>query len=38
MMLGVGKRLPWWAGVLIAWSVVVGSWGLWYWLTYAPGQ
>ncbi|HEX3466996.1 MAG TPA: hypothetical protein VHT05_02730 [Candidatus Elarobacter sp.] len=38
MVLGVGKRLSWWAGALIAWSVAVGSWGLWYWLTFSPGK
>jgi hypothetical protein len=37
MVLGIGRRLPWWAGVLITWSVGVGIWGLWYWRAYPNG-
>jgi hypothetical protein len=33
MMLAVRRRLAWWAEALIAYSVVVGLWGCWYWLT-----
>lgn len=31
MMLGVRERLPRWGMALIAYSVVVGLWGCWYW-------
>ena len=37
MVLGIGRRLPWWAGVLIAWSVGVGIWGLWFWRAHPSG-
>lgn len=33
MMLAVRERFAWWGKALIAYSVVVGSWGCWYWLT-----
>lgn len=32
MMLAVRERLPVWGKALIAYSVVVGFWGVWYWL------
>jgi hypothetical protein len=38
MVLGIARRAPWWAGVLIAWSVAVGFWGLWFWQAYPPGH
>jgi hypothetical protein len=38
MVLGIGRRAPWWAAVLIAWSVAVGLWGLWFWHAYPPGH
>ena len=31
MMLGVRKRFPIWGYVLVAYSVLVGFWGCWYW-------
>ena len=34
MMLAVRDRFPWWAKALIAYSIVVGLWGCWYWLTF----
>jgi hypothetical protein len=33
MMLAVRERLAWWSEALIAYSVVAGLWGCWYWLT-----
>ena len=32
MMLAVRERVPAWGKVLIAYSIVVGVWGCWYWL------
>jgi hypothetical protein len=32
VMLAVRERLAWWAEALIAYSVVAGFWGCWYWL------
>jgi hypothetical protein len=34
MMLAVRDRFPRWGYVLTAYSVAVGLWGCWYWLTY----
>jgi hypothetical protein len=34
MMLAVRTRLAWWGYALLAYSIVVGFWGSWYWLTY----
>jgi hypothetical protein len=34
MMLAVRERFAWWGKVLIAYSVAVGLWGCWYWLTF----
>jgi hypothetical protein len=34
MMLAVRERVPAWGKALIAYSVVVGLWGCWYWLTF----
>jgi hypothetical protein len=34
MMLAVRDRFPRWGYVLIAYSVLVGIWGCWYWLTF----
>jgi hypothetical protein len=34
MMLAVRERVPAWGKVFIAYSVIVGSWGCWYWLTF----
>jgi hypothetical protein len=34
MMLAVRDRFVWWGKALVAYSVVVGFWGCWYWLTY----
>jgi hypothetical protein len=34
MMLAVRERFAWWAKALIAYSVVAGFWGCWYWLTF----
>ncbi len=34
MALAVRARMPVWAGVLIAYSVAVGLWGVWYWDTF----
>jgi hypothetical protein len=34
MMLAVRQRLAWWGEALIAYSVVVGLWGCWYWLSF----
>jgi hypothetical protein len=34
MMLAVRNRLAWWGYALIAYSIVAGFWGSWYWLTY----
>ena len=31
MALGVRERMPRWGMVLIAWSALVGVWGVWYW-------
>lgn len=33
MMLAMRQRLAWWGEALIAYSVVAGFWGCWYWLT-----
>jgi hypothetical protein len=33
MMLAVRERFPRWGYVLITYSIVVGLWGCWYWLT-----
>jgi hypothetical protein len=34
MMLGVRERFPRWGYVLIGYSIIVGLWGCWYWLTF----
>jgi hypothetical protein len=34
MMLAVRERFPRWGYVLITYSVAVGLWGCWYWLTF----
>ena len=34
MMLAVRDRFSWWAKALIAYSIAVGLWGCWYWLTF----
>lgn len=34
MMLGSRDRLPRWGMALIAWSVLAGLWGCWYWQTF----
>lgn len=34
MMLAVRERVPAWGKALIAYSIVVGVWGCWYWLTF----
>ena len=34
MMLAARDRLEWWGKALIAYSVAVGLWGCWYWLTF----
>jgi hypothetical protein len=34
MMLAVRQRVPAWGKALIAYSVVVGFWGCWYWLQF----
>lgn len=34
MMLAVRRRVPVWGSVLIVYSILVGLWGCWYWLTY----
>jgi hypothetical protein len=34
MMLAVRERFPRWGYALIAYSVLVGLWGCWYWLTF----
>ncbi len=34
MMFAVRDRFVWWGKALVAYSVVVGIWGCWYWLTY----
>jgi hypothetical protein len=34
MMLAVRDRLAWWGEALIAYSVVAGFWGCWYWLNF----
>ncbi|HEY4432896.1 MAG TPA: hypothetical protein VGM99_00720 [Candidatus Cybelea sp.] len=34
MMLGVRERFPRWGYVLTAYSITVGLWGCWYWLTF----
>jgi hypothetical protein len=34
MMLAVRERVPAWGKALIAYSVVVGVWGCWYWLQF----
>jgi hypothetical protein len=34
MMLAVRERLAWWGQALIAYSIVVGLWGCWYWLNF----
>lgn len=34
MMLAVRKAFPWWGKALIVYSVAVGLWGCWYWLTF----
>jgi hypothetical protein len=34
MMLAVRRRFAWWGYALIAYSVAVGFWGCWYWLSY----
>ncbi|HVA33734.1 MAG TPA: hypothetical protein VNG31_06265, partial [Candidatus Baltobacteraceae bacterium] len=34
MMLGVRDRFPQWGYVLVVYSVLVGLWGCWYWLTF----
>jgi hypothetical protein len=31
MALAVRDRMPRWGAVLITWSVLVGTWGVWYW-------
>jgi hypothetical protein len=34
MILAVRNRFPRWGYVLVAYSIAVGLWGCWYWLTY----
>jgi hypothetical protein len=34
MMLAVRDRFPRWGYVLVAYSIAVGFWGCWYWLTF----
>jgi hypothetical protein len=34
MMLAARERLAWWGQALIAYSIVVGLWGCWYWLDF----
>ena len=34
MMLAVRERFPWWGKGLVAYSVAVGLWGCWYWLSF----
>jgi hypothetical protein len=34
MMLAVRERVPTWGKALVAYSVVVGVWGCWYWLQF----
>ena len=34
MMLAVRERFPRWGYVLVAYSIAVGLWGCWYWLTF----
>ena len=34
MMLAVRQRFPRWGYALIAYSIAVGLWGCWYWLTF----
>jgi hypothetical protein len=34
MMLAIRERLAWWGQALIAYSVVAGLWGCWYWLNF----
>lgn len=34
MMLAVRNKFAWWGRALIAYSVVAGLWGCWYWLAY----
>lgn len=34
MMLAVRERFAWWWKALIGYSVAVGLWGCWYWLTF----
>ncbi len=34
MMLAVRERVPIWGKALVAYSIVVGFWGCWYWLTF----
>ena len=34
MLLAVRDRFAWWGYVLIGYSIVVGLWGCWYWLTF----
>jgi hypothetical protein len=34
MMLAVRDRFPRWGYALIAYSIAVGLWGCWYWLTF----
>jgi len=34
MMLAVRERVPAWGKALIVYSIVVGLWGCWYWLTF----
>jgi len=38
MVLGAGKKMPPWVLALIAWSVLVGIWGVWFWYAYPPGH
>ena len=38
MVLAVGRRFGWIPTALVAWSVAVGLWGLWFWRTYPPGH
>jgi hypothetical protein len=38
MITAIGRRTVPAALLLISWSVLVGIWGLWYWMAYPPGR
>jgi hypothetical protein len=34
MILAVRRRMRWYGKLLCGYSMLVGAWGIWYWLTF----